>query len=163
MEFHSICDGCDEYSTPIATLSAFLDWLQPRAATGTIVETVQQALEAGRAAAGGCDAAGDLDRVQRRTLYERRLRGGGIGVAVGNRRRLRRRSHPLHDRRQRPHHHEPALHRPVHRHPDNDRQVPLLGPERQHREHPRPDHHHHTTTAGGCDAAGDLDRLQRQP
>ena len=47
MEFHSICDGCDEYSTPIATLSAFLDWLQPRAATGTVVETVQQALEGG--------------------------------------------------------------------------------------------------------------------
>ena len=44
MSFHQICDGCEQYSTPLATLTAFLDWLQPRAATGTVVRTVQQAL-----------------------------------------------------------------------------------------------------------------------
>jgi peptidoglycan/xylan/chitin deacetylase (PgdA/CDA1 family) len=40
LTFHSICSGCDSYSTSEATLKAFLDWLQPRAAMGTIVKTV---------------------------------------------------------------------------------------------------------------------------
>jgi peptidoglycan/xylan/chitin deacetylase (PgdA/CDA1 family) len=40
LTFHSICDGCDSYSTSAANLAAFLDWLQPRAATGTVVKTV---------------------------------------------------------------------------------------------------------------------------
>ena len=44
--FHSICDGCDPdgYSTSHATLQAFLDWLAPRSANGTIVRTVAQVI-----------------------------------------------------------------------------------------------------------------------
>jgi hypothetical protein len=45
--FHNICDeGCDPdgYSTSQATLQAFLDWLQPRAATGTTVKPVNQVI-----------------------------------------------------------------------------------------------------------------------
>ena len=48
--FHQLCtphnlpDGCDVNSTPLATMTAFLDWLQPRSATGTVVKTVQEAL-----------------------------------------------------------------------------------------------------------------------
>jgi hypothetical protein len=38
--FHQICDGCDANSIPVSTLSAFLDWLAPRASTGTVVKTV---------------------------------------------------------------------------------------------------------------------------
>jgi peptidoglycan/xylan/chitin deacetylase (PgdA/CDA1 family) len=46
LTFHSICSGCDSYSTSEATLNAFLDWLQPRAATGTTVKTVGAVLDA---------------------------------------------------------------------------------------------------------------------
>jgi peptidoglycan/xylan/chitin deacetylase (PgdA/CDA1 family) len=42
--FQEICDACDKYSTTQATLSAFLDWLQPRAATGTVVETMRDVI-----------------------------------------------------------------------------------------------------------------------
>jgi hypothetical protein len=48
--FHQICtppnlpDGCESLSTSLPTLTAFLDWLQPRSATGTVVKTVQEAL-----------------------------------------------------------------------------------------------------------------------
>ncbi len=40
--FHHVCDGCDAYSISAATLSALLDWLQPRAAAGTTVATTTQ-------------------------------------------------------------------------------------------------------------------------
>lgn len=38
--FHDICTGCNQYSTPQSTLQALLDWLQPRAANGTVVKTM---------------------------------------------------------------------------------------------------------------------------
>jgi uncharacterized protein (DUF2267 family) len=40
--FHHLCDGCDAYSITPANFQALLDWLQPRAATGTVVETTTQ-------------------------------------------------------------------------------------------------------------------------
>jgi peptidoglycan/xylan/chitin deacetylase (PgdA/CDA1 family) len=40
--FHQICDGCNSVSP--SDLSSFLDWLQPRAANGTVVKTVQQVI-----------------------------------------------------------------------------------------------------------------------
>lgn len=42
--FHHICDGCDPdngYSVSPAILNAFLDWLAPRASTGTNVRTMR--------------------------------------------------------------------------------------------------------------------------
>jgi peptidoglycan/xylan/chitin deacetylase (PgdA/CDA1 family) len=42
--FHDICDGCSTQAVSEATLSAFLDWLAPRAATGTTVKTVAQVI-----------------------------------------------------------------------------------------------------------------------
>jgi hypothetical protein len=39
-----ICDECDEYSIPAATLEDFLAWLQPRAAQGTVVKTVAEVI-----------------------------------------------------------------------------------------------------------------------
>jgi peptidoglycan/xylan/chitin deacetylase (PgdA/CDA1 family) len=45
--FHDMCStDCtgDDYSTTPAMLGQFLDWLQPRAANGTVTETVNQAL-----------------------------------------------------------------------------------------------------------------------
>ncbi len=42
--FHQICDDCGTYSTTLDTMTAFLDWLQPRAASGTVVRTVAEAL-----------------------------------------------------------------------------------------------------------------------
>lgn len=42
--FHHVCDGCDPsagYSVSPAILSAFIDWLQPRSASGTYVRTMQ--------------------------------------------------------------------------------------------------------------------------
>jgi peptidoglycan/xylan/chitin deacetylase (PgdA/CDA1 family) len=41
---HSVCDGCDSLSVSVAQLTAFLDWLQPRAANGTAVQTVGQVM-----------------------------------------------------------------------------------------------------------------------
>jgi peptidoglycan/xylan/chitin deacetylase (PgdA/CDA1 family) len=40
--FHHLCDGCDAYSISPANFQALLDWLQPRAASGTVVETTTQ-------------------------------------------------------------------------------------------------------------------------
>ena len=44
MTFHGICDGCDEYSTTLTQFTQFLDWLQPRAGSGTVVRTVAQVM-----------------------------------------------------------------------------------------------------------------------
>ncbi len=44
--FHHVCDTCDEYSTTLSQLVAFLDWLQPRAASGTVVKTVAEVMGA---------------------------------------------------------------------------------------------------------------------
>jgi peptidoglycan/xylan/chitin deacetylase (PgdA/CDA1 family) len=41
---HSVCDGCDSLSISVAQFTAFLDWLQPRAANGTVVQTVGQVM-----------------------------------------------------------------------------------------------------------------------
>jgi hypothetical protein len=42
---HNICDGCNEDAMPPSELSAFLDWLQPQAANGTIqIKTVNQVI-----------------------------------------------------------------------------------------------------------------------
>jgi peptidoglycan/xylan/chitin deacetylase (PgdA/CDA1 family) len=44
---HRVCDGCAKGAMSPADLSALLDWLQPRAAQGTVVETVAQAIGGG--------------------------------------------------------------------------------------------------------------------
>ena len=41
---HGICDNCGVNGMSPADLSALLDWLQPRAANGTVVETVAQVI-----------------------------------------------------------------------------------------------------------------------
>ena len=41
---HHLCLGCETYSTPPATLDAFLAWLEPRATSGTVVLTTREAL-----------------------------------------------------------------------------------------------------------------------
>jgi peptidoglycan/xylan/chitin deacetylase (PgdA/CDA1 family) len=42
--FHHICNRCDAYSITPSDFQAFLDWLQPRSASGTIVETTTQVI-----------------------------------------------------------------------------------------------------------------------
>jgi peptidoglycan/xylan/chitin deacetylase (PgdA/CDA1 family) len=42
--FHHICDSCDAYSITAANFNALLDWLQPRSASGTVVETTNQVI-----------------------------------------------------------------------------------------------------------------------
>jgi len=42
--FHHICDNCDAYSITAANFQALLDWLQPRTANGTVVETTNQVI-----------------------------------------------------------------------------------------------------------------------
>jgi peptidoglycan/xylan/chitin deacetylase (PgdA/CDA1 family) len=45
--FHDICSpggSCDHYSMPPATFNALLDWLQSRAANGTVVKTVGEVM-----------------------------------------------------------------------------------------------------------------------
>jgi peptidoglycan/xylan/chitin deacetylase (PgdA/CDA1 family) len=43
--FHHVCaSNCDEYSTTLNQLTAFLDWLQPRAANGTVVKTTAEVM-----------------------------------------------------------------------------------------------------------------------
>ncbi|WP_131742693.1 polysaccharide deacetylase family protein [Actinomadura roseirufa] len=42
---HHVCEGCDDtYAVSPTTLNQFLDWLQPRAAQGTTVKTVDQVI-----------------------------------------------------------------------------------------------------------------------
>jgi peptidoglycan/xylan/chitin deacetylase (PgdA/CDA1 family) len=41
---HSVCNGCDSLSVSVAQLTAYLDWLQPRAANGTVVQTVGEVI-----------------------------------------------------------------------------------------------------------------------
>jgi len=41
---HHLCDHCDPYSMTVADFTAFLDWLAPRAATGTVVRTTAQVI-----------------------------------------------------------------------------------------------------------------------
>jgi len=43
--FHYVCDRCNEYSVSEPTLAAFLNWLAPRSAQGTVVETVRQVIQ----------------------------------------------------------------------------------------------------------------------
>jgi peptidoglycan/xylan/chitin deacetylase (PgdA/CDA1 family) len=42
--FHHICDGCHSYAIKQSDLQAFLDWLQPRSASGTVVKTVHDVI-----------------------------------------------------------------------------------------------------------------------
>jgi endoglucanase len=42
--FHHVCDHCDAYSVTVADFQALLDWLQPRASIGTVVETTAQVI-----------------------------------------------------------------------------------------------------------------------
>jgi len=42
--FHHLCSGCDAYSITPADFTALLDWLQPRAASGTVVETTAEVI-----------------------------------------------------------------------------------------------------------------------
>jgi len=44
LTFHHICSGCSPYSTDPSVLRDFAGWLAPRAAQGTIVRTMSQAL-----------------------------------------------------------------------------------------------------------------------
>jgi hypothetical protein len=45
---HDLCtSGCDVYSTTPAFLDSFLDWLEPRAANGTVVKTVREVTTGG--------------------------------------------------------------------------------------------------------------------
>ncbi|HKS98955.1 MAG TPA: Ig-like domain-containing protein [Rugosimonospora sp.] len=41
---HHICDNCDPYSVSASQLNDFLSWLAPRAADGTVVQTVAQVI-----------------------------------------------------------------------------------------------------------------------
>lgn len=42
--FHDLCEGCQQYSWTPENFQAFLDWLEPRASQGTVVETVAQVI-----------------------------------------------------------------------------------------------------------------------
>ncbi len=41
---HDVCDGCSTYSLSPTILAAFLDWLAARAASGTVVKPVREAM-----------------------------------------------------------------------------------------------------------------------
>jgi peptidoglycan/xylan/chitin deacetylase (PgdA/CDA1 family) len=43
--FHHVCDRCDQYAVSQPTLAAFLAWLAPRSARGTVVETVREVIQ----------------------------------------------------------------------------------------------------------------------
>ena len=42
--FHHLCSQCDAYSITPADFTALLDWLQPRAASGTVVMTTAEVI-----------------------------------------------------------------------------------------------------------------------
>jgi peptidoglycan/xylan/chitin deacetylase (PgdA/CDA1 family) len=41
---HHVCDGCNTNAVSAATLTAFLDWLKPRSASGTTVKTIAEVI-----------------------------------------------------------------------------------------------------------------------
>jgi peptidoglycan/xylan/chitin deacetylase (PgdA/CDA1 family) len=43
--FNQVCNACATHSITQANLTAFLDWLEPRAANGTVVKTVGQVIQ----------------------------------------------------------------------------------------------------------------------
>jgi peptidoglycan/xylan/chitin deacetylase (PgdA/CDA1 family) len=45
--FHHVCNSCDVYAITPSDLSSLMDWLQPRGASGTVVETVNQVIGGG--------------------------------------------------------------------------------------------------------------------
>ena len=45
--FHNICNGCNENAFSATNLTQLLDWLQPRAANGTVVKTVGEVMNPG--------------------------------------------------------------------------------------------------------------------
>ena len=42
--FHHLCNGCNTYAISEAEFTALLDWLQPRAASGTVVMTTNEVI-----------------------------------------------------------------------------------------------------------------------
>ena len=45
LTFHHICDGCDAYSIPAATMQSLLDWLNTQVTAGAVaVETTKQVI-----------------------------------------------------------------------------------------------------------------------
>jgi len=42
--FHNLCNGCNTYAITPADFTALLDWLQPRAALGTVVKTTGEVI-----------------------------------------------------------------------------------------------------------------------
>ena len=42
--FHHLCNQCDAYSITPEDFTALLDWLQPRAASGTVVKTTAEVI-----------------------------------------------------------------------------------------------------------------------
>ena len=43
--FHDVCNSCDPYSITEANFTALVDWLAPRAATGTVVKPVRSVID----------------------------------------------------------------------------------------------------------------------
>ena len=43
---HRVCDGCDPLSVSSGTLGAFIDWVKPRAAAGTVIRTMAEVMGA---------------------------------------------------------------------------------------------------------------------
>ena len=83
--FHDMCNSCADSSVRVATFNALLDWLQPRAANGTIVRTVREVMTP---AATSPDLSltktdsPDLVAVGGNLTYTLKVRNNGTGPAA---------------------------------------------------------------------------------
>jgi uncharacterized repeat protein (TIGR01451 family) len=60
---HDICNQCADSSVSLANFTAFLDWLQPRAMTGTVVKTVREVISPAPSADVSLTKSGSPDPV----------------------------------------------------------------------------------------------------
>ncbi len=110
-------------------------------------------------------APDDDDLLRWDDLLEHLVRSSRLGHARRDRRGLGRRLDPLHHRRHDPQHHQwhPLPRRRDHDRPDDDDQVPLLGPRRQRRGRPQPaDPNRHHRTDRHADSTGRRQHAERR-
>jgi peptidoglycan/xylan/chitin deacetylase (PgdA/CDA1 family) len=80
--FHHVCDGCDSYAIAPETLTAFLDWLAPRAAVRTVHDVIAgrraPATTTSRAGRGGAPIAAGAGLAAWTAGGRLRLRAGAV-------------------------------------------------------------------------------------
>ena len=126
----------------LGDLNAFLDWMANAGQSGG-APTGRRSSRSAPSSLRWTPPPRQRDLLQRRCVLEHAVLGGGERDAVRHRHRIGRRQHPLHGRRQRPHDHQPDVHRCLQRQRClqlDDGEVPVMGLPGQRRVRPDAGH-----------------------